>query len=64
MSFQDLQNLDRSIQAIIFSESITDTHIQIADQFALNQNQLDFILDLEEKVWVKKLYCYRYDTIS
>src|SRR3989339_30346 len=54
MSFQDLQNLDRSIQAIIFSESITDTHIQIADQFALNQNQLDFILDLEEKIWLKK----------
>lgn len=55
MSFQDLQNLDRSIQDIIFSEEITDKHLQIADQFALNQNQLDFILDLEEKVWIKNL---------
>ncbi len=54
MPFQDLQNLDRSVQDIIFSEAITDKHIQIADKFGLSQNQLDFILDLEEKIWLKK----------
>lgn len=55
MSLQDLFNLDSSIKDIIFSESVTDMHIKIADQFGLNQDQLDFILDLEEKVWLKEL---------
>ncbi len=54
MSLQDLFNLDSSIKDIIFSESFTDMHIKIADQFVLNQSQLDFILDLEENIWLKK----------
>ncbi|MBP9802108.1 hypothetical protein KBC40_00800 [Patescibacteria group bacterium] len=53
MSFQELQNLSSAVKDIIFSDNLTDQNLRIADKFALNQSQLDFILDLEEKIWLK-----------
>ncbi|MCB9802892.1 hypothetical protein H6761_02640 [Candidatus Nomurabacteria bacterium] len=55
MSFKELTNLPVEVQDLIFSDELTDKNIAIADQFALNQDQLDFVLDLEEKIWLKKI---------
>lgn len=55
MSFQDLQNLKQNIQDIIFSDSLSNQHKFIFDKFYLNQKQINFILDLEEKIWLKKI---------
>lgn len=55
MSFQDLKNLAQNIQDIIFSDSFSIKHKLIFDEFYLNQNQANFILDLEEKIWLKKI---------
>lgn len=55
MSFQDLKNLEQNIQDIIFSENFSNQHKLIFDEFYLNQKQANFILDLEEKVWLQKI---------
>jgi hypothetical protein len=47
------KDLPPDIQDFIFGEAINQANHTIADQFALNQSQLDFILDLEEKIWLK-----------
>ncbi len=49
------KDLPLEIQDFIFGEVINQANHAIADQFALNQSQLDFILDLEENIWLKKI---------
>lgn len=53
--FKFLTELSPEVQSIIFGEEVYQNNQKIADQFALNQAQLDFVLDLEEKIWLKQI---------
>ena len=55
MSLSDLKQLPLEVQELIFSAQISKYNESLADQFALNQDQLDFILDLEEGIWLKRI---------
>lgn len=50
-----LKDLPLEIQDFIFGEVVNQANKKIADQFAFNQSQLDFILDTEEKIWLKQI---------
>ncbi len=53
MSFQNLKKLDQGIQDAIFSEVFSSRHSLIFNTFFLNQQQINFIFDVEEKIWLK-----------
>jgi hypothetical protein len=55
MSLSDLKQLPLEVQELIFSAQISKYNGLLADQFALNQDQLDFVLNLEEDIWLKKV---------
>jgi hypothetical protein len=55
MAFVQLQQLPVEVQDLIFSDNLTDQNLKIADKFDLDQDQLNFILDLEEEIWLKRV---------
>ncbi len=55
MPIESLQNLPPEVKEVVFSTELSDYNQQLADRFSLNRNQLDFILDLEEKLFLQKI---------
>ena len=55
MSLTELQKLSLEVKELIFSEDFTDKNLAVADKFNLNQSQLSLVLDVEEKIWLKKI---------
>jgi hypothetical protein len=55
MLFEDLQNCPQEIQDFISSPDFSDFNIKLVDKFFLNPAQLDFIIDLEDLLILKKI---------
>jgi hypothetical protein len=55
ISSQELQKLPDEVKEVVYGESIAINNRQIADTFSLNRNQLDFILELEKEMFLKKI---------
>src|SRR3989344_78615 len=55
MSFSDLSELPEGVKNFIFSPEISQYNGEISDKFGLNRSQMDFILNLEESVFLQKI---------
>lgn len=55
MIFEDLQNCPQEIQDFVLSKFFSDFNIKLVDKFFLNPAQLDFIVDLEDLLILKKV---------
>ncbi len=55
MSLEDLQKLPPEVKEVVFTSAISEYNQQISDRFYLNKDQLDFLLSLEEKIFLQKI---------
>lgn len=54
MAFNDFSELPEGVKNFIFGPEISQYNGEISDQFGLNRNQMYFILNLEEGLFLKK----------
>ena len=55
VSSEELQKLPDEVKEVVYGEGIAINNRQIADTFSLNRNQLDFIMELEKEMFLKKI---------
>jgi len=55
MSISEIQELPPEVKDIIFSSDISRANKEIVDKFFLNRDQLNFLLGLEEDLFLKKI---------
>ncbi|MDQ5970669.1 MAG: hypothetical protein QG603_446, partial [Patescibacteria group bacterium] len=57
MEISDLQSLPLEIKNYLLDENTSSNNIKIIEKFYLNNQQVDFLMNLENKVILKNVSC-------